>query len=175
MQKIKKLSQEENSTNISFDSDRKSDAELVNFTENYRKLNHSTKYAAVSTFLGIEVNSALLCRKMSREELNTILNRFTSKTVQLRSESKAEALKSWEPIVKGILDRVKVKDRRFNSLQTFPTGGYYERTKVIEPDEFDLMLVMDNLELDGKPYDSDDDDGLSEPPIGMLNEEIIID
>ena len=103
---------------------------------------------------------------MNREELNTILNRFTNKTVLLRQERKTEALKCWEPIVKGILDSVKRKDRRFASLQTFPTGGYYERTKVKEPDEFDLMLVMDNLELDGEPYDSDENDGLSEPPIG---------
>ena len=107
---------------------------------------------------------------MSREELNTILNRFTNKTVLLRSERKTEALKSWEPIVKNILDRVKAKDKRFASLQTFPHGGYYERTKVKEPDEFDLMLVMDNLELQGG-YDSDEDDGLSEPPIGRLTKE----
>ena len=29
------------------------------------------------------------------------------------------------------------------------------------------MLVMDNLALDGDPYDSGENDGLSEPPIGI--------
>lgn len=156
-----------------YNSDRKSDEELVNFTENYRKRNHTTKYAAVSTFLVIEENSAHLGRKkMSRDDLNTILNRFTSNNVLLRSIRKTEALNSWEPIVKKILDGVKAKDKRFASLQTFPYGSYYERTKVKEPDEFDLMLVMDNLELQGE-YDSDEDDGLSEPPKGRLTKKIV--
>ena len=109
---------------------------------------------------------------MSRDDLNTILNRFTSNNVLLRSIRKTEALNSWEPIVKKILDGVKAKDKRFASLQTFPYGSYYERTKVKEPDEFDLMLVMDNLELQGE-YDSDEDDGLSEPPKGRLTKKIV--
>ena len=47
-----------------------------------------------------------------------------------------------------------------------PTGSYYERAKVKEPDEFDLMLIMDNLELDDAPFE--EDDGFSEPPIGKI-------
>ena len=112
---------------------------------------------------------------MNREELNRILNRFTNQNVQLRRDRKREALDSWQPIVDEIVRFVKSAgnehDRRFSSLRIFPTGSYYERAKVGEPDEFDLMLVMDNLELDGEPYDGDEDDGLSEPPTGREAEQ----
>ena len=98
--------------------------------------------------------------------LNTILNRVTNKIVQLRRDRKTEALECWEPIVHGILEYVQSKDRRFRALHIFPTGSYYERAKVKEPDEFDLMLVMDNLELDDAPFE--EDDGFREPPIGKI-------
>ena len=103
--------------------------------------------------------------------LNSLLNQFTDRNVKLRRNEKTIALGAWEPIVDEIVDDVKRRDRfdRFASLSKLPTGSYYERAKVGEPDEFDLMLVMDNLELDGDPYDSGEDDGLSEPPIGKIN------
>ena len=105
---------------------------------------------------------------MNREtlgRLNTVLNRFTKSNVELRRDRKTEALKSWEPIVEKIVDYVK-RDGRFAKLRIFHTGSYYERSKVGEPDEFDLMLVMDNLELDGDPYGEEENDGMSEPPTG---------
>ena len=102
----------------------------------------------------------------TESRLNTILNRVTNKIVQLRRDRKTEALKCWEPIVNGILEYVQTKDRRFRALHIFPTGSYYERAKVKEPDEFDLMLVMDNLELDDAPFE--EDDGFREPPIGKI-------
>ena len=55
---------------------------------------------------------------------------------------KTKALECWQPIVKAIVDYVKRTDDRFASLRTFPTGSYYEGTKVKEPNEFDLMLVI---------------------------------
>ena len=102
--------------------------------------------------------------------LNSLLNQFTDRYVKLRRDEKTVALEAWETIVDEIVDDVKRRDRfdRFASLSKLPTGSYYERAKVGEPDEFDLMFVMDNLELDGDPYDSGEDDGLSEPPIGKL-------
>ena len=100
--------------------------------------------------------------------LNSLLNKFTDDYVKLRQDRKKEALKAWQPIVNAIVEDVKRRDQygRFARLQILPFGSYYERAKVREPDEFDLMLVMDNLELDGDPYDSGEDDGLSEPPTG---------
>ena len=102
--------------------------------------------------------------------LNSLLNQFTDSHVKLRRDGKTEALRAWQPIVDAIVDNVKRRDHRFASLSILPTGSYYERAKVGEPDEFDLMLVMDNLELDGDPYDSGEDDGLSEPPTGTKKE-----
>ena len=102
---------------------------------------------------------------MSRERLNSALNRFTDNNVKLRKTQKKQALEFWQPIVKRIVDYVK-RDDRFARIQIFQKGSYYDRTKVGEPDEFDLMLVMDNLELDDAPYEDDEDDGMSEPPTG---------
>ena len=101
-------------------------------------------------------------------DLNTLLNHFTVNNVQLRRDRKTEALNTWQPIVNAIIEQVKENDARFSKLRLLPTGSYYERAKVGEPDEFDLMLVMDNLELDDEPYDSNENDGLREPPIGKF-------
>ena len=113
----------------------------------------------------------MLQTKMNREalgRLNTVLNRFTDSNVKVRQDRKTEALNSWQPIVEEIVDYVKERDNygRFARLRIFPTGSYYERSKVGEPDEFDLMLVVDNLELDGDPYGEEENDGMSEPPPG---------
>lgn len=129
--------------------------------------------AAVSTFhSGARINSSNRLRgEMDRNTtLNSLLNHFTVSNVQLRNDRKREALNAWQPIVEAIVQYVKASDQhgRFARLRNLPTGSYYERAKVGEPDEFDLMLVMDNLELDGEPYDSGENDGLSEPPIGKL-------
>lgn len=103
---------------------------------------------------------------MNEQNLNTTLNQVVANIVQLRQKRKEEALKCWEPIVKEILEYVKKKDHRFSAIRILHTGSYYERAKVKEPDEFDLMLVMDNLELDDAPFE--EDDGFSEPPIGKI-------
>ena len=105
---------------------------------------------------------------MSGEDLrrlNVVLNRFTATNVKLRQSEKTEALDLWQPIVRNIVEKVKERDARFARIQILPTGSYYERAKVGEPDEFDLMLVMDNLELDDDPYE-EENDGMSEPPTG---------
>lgn len=112
----------------------------------------------------VSVNSTKIVERMS--ELNDILNHFTSKKLILRKSEKSKALHFWEPIVKDILERVKKKDIRFAGMEMQFKGSYYERCKVGEPDEFDLMLVMRNLELNGDPYDDSEDDGMSEPPTG---------
>ncbi|XP_068727274.1 uncharacterized protein [Montipora capricornis] len=87
--------------------------------------------------------------------------------VVLRRELKTEALQYWEPKVAEVVQYVKERENRFSRMQIFRTGSYYERTKVDEPDEFDLMLVVENLELDDGPYGDDEDDGMSEPPKGF--------
>ena len=104
-------------------------------------------------------------------QLNSLLNQFTDRHVKLRRDRKTEALRTWQPIVDAIVEDVKRRDQygRFARMRILPTGSYYERAKVGEPDEFDIMLVVDKLELDGDPYDSGEYDGLtSEPPIGKI-------
>ena len=99
-------------------------------------------------------------------QLNIILNRFTNEKVTIRKTEKTKALKFWEPKVEEVLRRVKRKDERFARMEIQRKGSYYERCKVGKPDEFDLTLVLENLELDDEPYDDSEDDGLSEPPKG---------
>ena len=100
-------------------------------------------------------------------QLNTILNRVTSDKVTLRKSEKTKALQFWEPIVDNILRGVKRKDKkRFAKMETLFKGSYYERCKVGKPDEFDLTLVLENLELDDEPYDDSEDDEMGEPPKG---------
>ena len=82
-----------------------------------------------------------------RPNLNNFLNWYTERKVKTRREMKTKALECWQPIVKAIVDYVKRTDDRFASLRTFPTGSYYEGTKVKEPNEFDLMLVMEDLPI----------------------------
>lgn len=97
-------------------------------------------------------------------QLNCLLSRFTINNVQLRRERKTEALNSWKPIVDAILGYVKERHDYFASLRIFHCGSYYERTKVGEPDEFDLMLVMENAVLHELNLPA-----LSNPPIGGFN------
>lgn len=99
-------------------------------------------------------------------QLNIILNRFAKEKVTLRKTEKTKALEFWEPKVEEILRRVKRKDERFARMEIQGKGSYYERCKVGKPDEFDLTLVLENLELDDEPYDDTEDAGMGEPPIG---------
>ena len=95
--------------------------------------------------------------------LNTLLNRFTAINVPLRHDRKTEALTTWKPIVKSILDDVKERKECFASIKTFNSGSYYERTKVGEPDEFDLMVVLNNVEFFEV---TNRFSGLTKPPTG---------
>ena len=105
---------------------------------------------------------------MNGQDLNTSLNRFTDQIVKLRQTEKSDALSSWQPIVDKIVDFVRQEDvhGRFVKLKLVPTGSYYERAKVGAPDEFDLMLEIEKLELDAAPYEEYENDGMSEPPTG---------
>ena len=103
--------------------------------------------------------------KMSR--LNAILNRYISEKVTLRQDETSEALDFCWPVVEKIFEYVKLKDSRFAAMEIEGKGSYYERCKVGEPDEFDLMLFIKDLELDGDPNsDTEDDEMSAEPPTG---------
>lgn len=108
---------------------------------------------------------------MDQDELKRLLNRYTDSKVKIRKDSKQIALDSWKPKVDEIIRKVTTYDDRFK-FHVFPTGSYYDGLKVKEPDEFDLMLIMDKLELDSSPYGEEDDGLQSEPPTGTVKLEI---
>ena len=98
-------------------------------------------------------------------QMNTLLNHFTAHCVQIRRDERKEASSSWKPIVDDILEYVKERNGYLASLEILYSGSSYEGTKVGEPDEFDLMLVMNNVvfrEIKELP-------GVNKPPKGGLN------
>ena len=102
--------------------------------------------------------------------MNTLLKNFTRNYVQLRCDKKKEALNSWKPIVDAILAYVRERSRNdnfdyFTTLGILHCGSYYEGTKVGEPDEFDLMLVMENAVF----YEVNELPGVNKPPTGGLD------
>ena len=78
-------------------------------------------------------------------QMNTLLNHFTAYHVQLSRDERKEAFSSWKPIVEAIRLYVSERNNYLASLQILYSGSSYEGTKVGEPDEFDLMLVMENV------------------------------
>ena len=90
---------------------------------------------------------------MSSGNLNALLNRYIDNNVRVKKSSKREALSEWEKPVKRIIDNVARRDNRFQIQEVLPGGSFYERLKVKEADEFDIMLVIKGIELGyGQPY-----------------------
>ena len=102
---------------------------------------------------------------MSNLEMNTLLNHFTAHHVQLRREEKREASSSWKPIVEAILAYVRERNDYLASFQFLFSGSSYEGTKVEEPNEFDLILVMKNAIF----REIKDLSCVNKPPTGGLN------
>ncbi|CAC5422214.1 unnamed protein product [Mytilus coruscus] len=48
-------------------------------------------------------------------------------------------------LVKMLLNKVTENDSFFKTKEVFPTGSFYEGTKIRSPDEFDFMVVLDPL------------------------------
>jgi hypothetical protein len=103
---------------------------------------------------------------MDDRSLKVRLDKYFSQEVTLRQTEKSKALGVWEGPVREILERVKEKDFRFD-LKQFFSGSYYERAKVKEPNEFDLMLEVESLKLGAwDPYYGDEDNLSGDPPTG---------
>ena len=102
--------------------------------------------------------------------LNRALNCFSINNVQLRSARKTEALQCWKPIVQAVVDFLKERNDCFASLQILGTGSYYEKTKAGEPDEFDLMLVIDTAvdNVDLYEFRQSVPGVINDPPIGEV-------
>lgn len=109
---------------------------------------------------------------MASRDLKEALNRYTCNNVQIKKARKKEALNVWEEAVRRIIANVSRRDSRFEIQNVLSGGSFYERLKVKEPNEFDLMLEMKKLELDDQPYEEEDHLGV-EPPVGYTT--IMID
>ena len=99
-------------------------------------------------------------------DLNGVLKKYFEREVQLNQERKSEALSYWEPIVDWIINYVKENDERFASLRRFGSGSYYERAKVKEPNEFDLMLIFEDLTVTSMVSDTTGPGMTAQPPLG---------
>lgn len=52
-------------------------------------------------------------------------------------------------VVQQLLEYTAEKDPRFRSSEILSVGSYKENTKILEPDEFDFLVVMDELSKPG--------------------------
>lgn len=52
-------------------------------------------------------------------------------------------------VVNEVLFYTKKKDLRFKSSEIISVGSYKEKTKIIAPDEFDFLVVIDELSKPG--------------------------
>ena len=99
-------------------------------------------------------------------DLNRVLKKYFERNVQLSQKRTNDALHYWKPIVDRIIDYVKKNDDRFASLSRFGSGSYYERAKVREPDEFDLMLIFEDLTVTSMVSSQTGPGMTVQPPLG---------
>ncbi|XP_041333401.1 cyclic GMP-AMP synthase [Pyrgilauda ruficollis] len=69
--------------------------------------------------------------------LREVLSRLS-----LPREDVSEASKLVKKVVPHLVQAIRGKDSCFSSIEQQSAGSYYERVKISEPNEFDIMLVM---------------------------------
>ena len=108
---------------------------------------------------------------MDNDDLKGLLNSYFSHKVELRKEAKQEALAVWQEAVMEILQRAQAKDSEHGrfKLKRLNTGSYYENAKVKEPNEFDLMLQLENYMVYPIVHDSTGYRGNLNAPPGKLD------
>lgn len=82
---------------------------------------------------------------MSDVQLKKRLDQYFNQKVQVSRPKKKEVIAIWEPVVEEILAHVRIKDSRFSFSPLLYGGSFYERTKIKEPNEFDVMLKFLSL------------------------------
>ncbi|EDO42726.1 predicted protein [Nematostella vectensis] len=81
------------------------------------------------------------------EVSNYSLNQYFSQKITIHQDAKQKALAAWQPPVQKILKFVEERDTYYKFDRLLMTGSYYERAKVKNPDEFDLMIEIDKEQL----------------------------
>ncbi|NXE25353.1 CGAS synthase, partial [Ardeotis kori] len=56
-------------------------------------------------------------------------------------------------VVSQLVQAIRTRDSSFSSIEKLSAGSYYERVKISEPNEFDIMLVMPVARLQLDPSD----------------------
>ncbi|XP_072912797.1 cyclic GMP-AMP synthase-like [Hemitrygon akajei] len=62
-------------------------------------------------------------------------------SLRIRSDERSKASRIVNEVVDHLLRSIK-KDRRFASIDKLPSGSYYEKVKISEPNEFDVMITV---------------------------------
>ncbi|XP_048585373.1 putative nucleotidyltransferase MAB21L1 [Nematostella vectensis] len=81
------------------------------------------------------------------EVSNYSLNQYFSQKITIHQDAKQKALAAWQPPVQKILKFVEERNTYYKFDRLLMTGSYYERVKVKNPDEFDLMIEIDKEQL----------------------------
>uniref|UniRef100_A0A8C3RE05 Cyclic GMP-AMP synthase n=1 Tax=Cyanoderma ruficeps TaxID=181631 RepID=A0A8C3RE05_9PASS len=73
----------------------------------------------------------------ARDEAPGVLSRLS-----LGREDVSEAATLVNRVVSHLVQAIRGKESFFSSIERYSAGSYYERVKISEPNEFDIMLVM---------------------------------
>ncbi|KAM6082347.1 cyclic GMP-AMP synthase [Chlamydotis macqueenii] len=76
--------------------------------------------------------------------------------LSLGRQDVSEASAVVNEVVSQLIQAIRTRDSRFSSIEKLSAGSYYERVKISEPNEFDIMLVMPVARLQ---LDQSDDTG----------------
>ncbi|XP_071385723.1 cyclic GMP-AMP synthase [Centroberyx affinis] len=85
---------------------------------------------------------------------NKILS-ATLKELKIKTKERSEAASLINRTVKTIMDHLKCNTTCFKDVEDLRTGSYYERLKISNPDEFDVMLTIPIDRVDIKPFSDD--------------------
>ncbi|KAJ8248076.1 hypothetical protein GJAV_G00238000 [Gymnothorax javanicus] len=73
--------------------------------------------------------------------------------LKIKKTARSESSVVINEIVDGIIKHMKEKSEYFRCVEKIPTGSYYENVKILEPDEFDVMLALHVDRADLKKFD----------------------
>ena len=99
---------------------------------------------------GRPVNSVLTTQKntptVKMDELTQLLHRFSVEVVEASRQVSRDAIAyCMNAVIQPILSSMARADARFKCYVPLPTEQYFEAMKVSASDEFELIVVLDNL------------------------------
>ena len=80
---------------------------------------------------------------------NVAGNLFQKSSQEVYSDSGENIQRSVEKLVTKLVNEVGRTDNRYNVSEILKVGGFYEGTKIGKPDEFDFLVIIDELSSQG--------------------------